>query len=135
MSAPTAQPVQPALLARRVHPAAHQALQVPLEQLGPLVLVQAVQQALQACLASQEHLVQRALKEQRALPAPQAVTVLLAPQGLPDLTGPLAPLAFKVQLELAQLEFKDQPERPACPVQLELQGQAQLVLRASQEPG
>jgi hypothetical protein len=42
-------------------------------QLGPLVLVQAVQQALQAfkgLLGSQEHLVQQALKERRALLEP-----------------------------------------------------------------
>ena len=45
--------------------------------------------------------------------APQA----LALRGLP------------AQLELAQLEFKDKPERPACPAQLELQGQEQLVPR------
>ena len=72
------------------------------------------------------------------------------PQALPDLTGLLAPLAFKAQqaqgqqalrelqarvsralpaqLELAQQEFKDQLERPACPVPPELQGQEQLVL-------
>jgi hypothetical protein len=87
-----------------------------------------VLQAFRDQLGSQEHLVQRALKEQRALPAPQAVTVLLAPQGLPALTGPLAQLAFKARQELAQLEFKDQPERPVCPVPLELQGQEQLEL-------
>jgi hypothetical protein len=63
---------------------------------------------------------------------------------LPALTEPraqlvlpafLAQLAFKAQQELAQLEFKGQPERPACPVPPELQGQEQLVPRALQEPG
>ena len=33
------------------------------------------------------------------------------------------------QLELAQPEFKDQPEQPACPVLQEPQGQEQLVLQ------
>ena len=118
-------------------------------QLEPLVLAQAVQQAplaFKGLLGSQEHRVQQALKERRALPAPPALT---EPRGLP---ASLAPLAFRAQQaqepqalrELqarvlrglpAQLEFKGQLERPVCPVPLELRGQEQLVPRALQEPG
>jgi hypothetical protein len=96
-------------LVKRVHQAAHQALQALLErlvQLEPLVLAQAVQQALQAfkgLLGSQEHLAQPAHKEQRELLEPLAQMEPQEPQALPDLTGPLASLA-----PLVSLAFKAQ---------------------------
>jgi hypothetical protein len=71
-----------------------------LVQLGPLVLAQAAQQAPQAfkgLLGSQDHLVQQALKERRALLEPPALTEPRGPRGLPDLTAQLVPLVFKVQ--------------------------------------
>ena len=138
ISALTAQLAQLVPSARRVHQAAPRALQVQpalLVQLGPLVLAQAAQQALQAFKGlpgSQVHLAQQALKERRALPAPPALTEPQEPRGLP---ASLAPRAFKALQELAQQEFKDQPERLACPVPPELQGQVPLVPRALQEPG
>jgi hypothetical protein len=85
------------LLVRQV---VHQALLEPQErlvQLEPLVLVQAVQQALQAFKGlpgSQEHLAQRAHKEQRALLEPLAQ---MEPQGPRELPASLAPLAFKAR--------------------------------------
>jgi hypothetical protein len=124
------------------HQAAHQALQallVRLVQLGPLVLAQAVQQAplaFKGLLGSQEHLAQPAHKEQRELLEPLE---LLARLALRAQMGLQAQLAFKAQQAQeqqarvsralpaqpawAQLEFKDQLERPACPAQLELQAQ------------
>jgi hypothetical protein len=67
-----------------------------------------VQQGPLAQLVQQAHKEQRELLESPALMEPQE------PRALP---------AY-----LAQLEFKGQPERPACPVPLELQVQEQLVL-------
>ena len=77
-------------------------LQGPLErlvQLGPLVLAQAAQQALQAfkgLLGSQEHLVQQALKEQRA---PLEPLELLARLVLRAQMVQQVQLAFKGPLE------------------------------------